>query len=91
MTAFLAKAGGTKTTETSAPVAFLASALVGAFHAVDPDPVTAAATALAFFGIAGEMAGASASGPGSFVVSLLDALHVLSPDQLRTRCRISAL
>lgn len=65
-----------------------ASAIVGAFHAVDADPVTAAATGLAFLGIAGEMAGATASGPGSFVVALLDALYTLSPDQVRTRCRI---
>ncbi len=66
-----------------------ASALVGAFHAIDPDPVTAAATALAFYGIAGEMAGTAASGPGSFAVALLDILHSLSPEQVRHRCRIS--
>ena len=66
-----------------------ASALVGAFHAIDPDPLTAAATALAFYGIAGEMAGTAASGPGSFAVALLDILHSLSPEQVRHRCRIS--
>lgn len=65
-----------------------ASALVGAFHAVDPDPVSAAATALAYFGVAGEMAGAKADGPGSFQMHLLDALHGLSPQDLAARCRI---
>jgi hydroxyethylthiazole kinase len=65
-----------------------ASALVGAFHAVDPDPVSAAATALAYLGVAGEMAGAKADGPGSFQMHLLDALYTLSPENLAARCRI---
>jgi hydroxyethylthiazole kinase len=66
-----------------------ATALIGAFLAVDPDPLTAAATALAFFGIAGEAAGIQASGPGSFTVQLLDALYRLSPEEVIERCRIS--
>jgi hydroxyethylthiazole kinase len=65
-----------------------ATVLVGAFHAVDPDPVSAAATALAYFGLAGEMAGAKAEGPGSFQMHLLDALHGLTPQDLAARCRI---
>jgi hydroxyethylthiazole kinase len=65
-----------------------ASALVGAFHAVDPDPVSAAATALAFFGLAGERAGARAEGPGSFQVHLLDALYAITPEELAVGCRI---
>ena len=65
-----------------------ASALVGAFHAVDPDPVSAAATALAFFGLAGERAGNIAGGPGSFQIHLLDALYNLSPQDLTRECRI---
>lgn len=65
-----------------------ASALVGAFHAVDPDPVSAAATALAFFGLAGERAGARAEGPGSFLVHLLDALYAITPEELAASCRI---
>jgi hydroxyethylthiazole kinase len=66
-----------------------ATALIGAFHAVDKDPVSAAATALAFFGIAGETAGAAAEGPGTFMVRLLDALYTLSPEEVEARCRIS--
>ncbi len=65
-----------------------ASALVGAFHAVDPDPVSAAASALAFFGLAGERAGALADGPGSFQIHLLDALFNLTPEELARECRI---
>lgn len=65
-----------------------ATALVGAFHAVDPDPVSAAASALAFFGLAGERAGALADGPGSFQIHLLDALFNLTPEDLARECRI---
>ncbi|MDR3629499.1 MAG: hydroxyethylthiazole kinase [Desulfocapsaceae bacterium] len=66
-----------------------ATAVIGAFLAVDADPVSAAATALAFFGIAGEEAGTTAKGPGSFLVHLLDALYTLSPEKVADRCRIS--
>ena len=66
-----------------------ATAIIGAFHAVDGDPVSAAATALAFFGIAGEQAGATASGPGTFMIQLLDALYTLTPAEVEQRCRIS--
>ena len=65
-----------------------ATALIGAFLAVDPDPVSAAATALAFFGAAGEKAGETAGGPGTFMVHLLDALYALSPEEVEARCRI---
>ncbi len=65
-----------------------ASALVGAFHAVDPDPVSAAATALAVFGLAGKMAGQKADGPGSFQIHLLDALYAISPEDVTVGCRI---
>lgn len=66
-----------------------ASALIGAFLSVDKDPVTAAATALAFFGVAGETAGAKAAGPGTFMIHLLDALYTLSPEEVEARSRIS--
>jgi hydroxyethylthiazole kinase len=66
-----------------------ATAIIGAFLAVDPDPVSAAATGLAFFGIAGETAGATAKGPGTFMIHLLDALYTLTPEEVEQRCRIS--
>ncbi|MFO7800854.1 MAG: hydroxyethylthiazole kinase [Desulfovermiculus sp.] len=60
----------------------VASALCAAFLAVDPDPVRAAASALALFGLAGEQAGDVANGPGSFQTVLLDALYRITPDEL---------
>lgn len=65
-----------------------ATAMVGAFAAVDPDPVSAAATALAFFGLAGEKAGETAGGPGSFMALLLDALYTMTPEELASGCQI---
>jgi hydroxyethylthiazole kinase len=67
-----------------------ATAIIGAFLAVDPDPLSAAASGLACFGIAGEMAGEKAAGPGSFMIYLLDALFNLSPEEAAERCRFSA-
>ena len=68
-----------------------ATAIIGAFLAVDADPVSAAATGLAFFGIAGEKAGATAGGPGTFMIQLLDALYTLTPEEVEQRCRISVV
>ena len=65
-----------------------ATTAIGAFLAVDSDPVSATATALAFFGLAGEVAGQSASAPGSFMIQILDALYTITPDELRQGCKI---
>jgi len=65
-----------------------ATAILGAFAGVDADPVSAAATALAFYGLAGERAAQSAEGPGSFAVRFLDALASLSPNEVARECRI---
>jgi hydroxyethylthiazole kinase len=67
-----------------------ATVTIGAFLAVDSDPVSAAATALAFFGLAGEVAARNASAPGSYMIALLDALYTITPDQLTEGCRIEA-
>lgn len=66
-----------------------ATAIIGAFLAVDNDPLSAAATGLAFFGIAGGKAGVTAAGPGTFMINLLDALYTLTPEEVAQRCRIS--
>lgn len=66
-----------------------ATATIGAFAAVDADYLTAAGTALAFFGLAGEIAGKTAKGPGSFMIHLLDALYTMTPEQLDEGCRIN--
>ena len=66
-----------------------ATAIIGAFSAVDPEPVTAAATALAYFGLAGEKGAKGISGPGSFMISLLDALYSVDEKQITDGVRIS--
>ena len=67
-----------------------ATATIGAFSAVDPDPLSAAATALAYFGVAGEVAAESANAPGSFMIKLLDALYTITPEVLQHRCRFDS-
>jgi len=65
-----------------------ATAIIGAFLAVDPDPVSAAATGLAYFGLVGERAAERASAPGSFMIQLLDNLYTMTPEELRQGCKI---
>ena len=65
-----------------------ASALTGAFAAVNPDPFKAAAHAMAVMGIAGEMAAERSPGPGSFQMHLLDALFLLAQSDIRDRLRM---
>ncbi len=65
-----------------------ATALIGAFAGVDADPVSAATTALAYYGLAGEYAARGAAGPGSFTVRFLDVLHTLTLDEVMRGCRI---
>lgn len=67
-----------------------ATAAVAAFLAVDPDPVRATAAALAYFGLAGEVAARQASAPGSFMIQMLDALYTITPEQLEAECRIES-
>ncbi len=57
-----------------------ASALTGAFAAVNSDSASAAAHAMAAMAAAGKIAGTTSRGPGSFQVSFLDALHQLAED-----------
>jgi hydroxyethylthiazole kinase len=66
-----------------------ASALVAACVAVEPDAWPATAGALVIIGVAGELAGAKAEGPGSFAVAILDALHNLDGTTLIERARVN--
>lgn len=66
-----------------------ATALIGAFSAVEEDAMDAAASALAYFGLSGEMAASSAQGPGTFQMALLDALFNVDADQLEKGARIA--
>jgi hydroxyethylthiazole kinase len=60
-----------------------ATALIGAFLAVDPDALMAAAHAMAVLGVAGEIAAARSAGPGSLQMHLFDVLYALDEAALR--------
>jgi len=65
------------------------SALLGAALAVEDDGWLAAVAALAALGVAGELAGQTARGPGTFSAAIVDALHGLDRATLRARIRIT--
>jgi hydroxyethylthiazole kinase len=65
-----------------------ATAMIGAFCGAGDDPVSDAASALAFFGFAGERAAARSAGPGSFWVAMLDELASVRPGDLAVGVRI---
>jgi hydroxyethylthiazole kinase len=65
-----------------------ATVIIGAFLAVDPNPLEAATTGLSYFGLAGEKAAAKASGPGSFQIALLDALYEMKEEELKAGAKI---
>jgi len=59
-----------------------ASALVGAFCAINNDALTATGHAMATMGICGELAAAQAAGPGTLQVHLIDAFYSLNKEQI---------
>jgi len=65
-----------------------AAALTGAFAAVNPSALEAAANAMAVMGIAGEVAGKKAEGPGTFQVQFFDALYRLDQSTIRERLKM---
>ncbi len=66
----------------------IASALTGAFAAVDRDYPRAAAGAMAVMGIAGEMAAEHAQGPAGFQTQFLDALFRIKERDILDRLKI---
>jgi len=66
-----------------------ATALCGAFAAVQPDPFRATVSAMAVMGIAGEIAAERSAGPGSMQVNFLDALFQLTDKEIGKRLKIS--
>lgn len=58
------------------------TALIGAFAAVENDPLVATVGAIAFFGLAGEQAALQAKGPGTFKTTLFDILFSLTPEEM---------
>ena len=65
-----------------------ATVIIGAFLAVDPDSVTATATALAYFGLVGEKAATKSHAPGSFQIAMLDALYTIDEKQMEQGAKI---
>jgi hydroxyethylthiazole kinase len=65
------------------------SAVVAACLAVEPDAWRATVAALTLFGVAGEIAGARATGPGSFAATILDAIFALDRDVLIEEARVA--
>jgi hydroxyethylthiazole kinase len=63
--------------------------LIAAFAALEPDPWLAAACGLLVLGVAGEIAGEAARGPGSFPAAFLDALDALTGADIAARARLS--
>ena len=66
-----------------------ASAVIGAFLTVDREPLRAVASGLAVFGLAGERAAATASGPGSLRWRIVDELASLDEAVVLEGARIA--
>ena len=60
----------------------MSTSLVGAFLAIEPDPLYAATTALMVMGLAGEFAAPKAGGPGTFRSHLLDAVAGMNEEAI---------
>ena len=65
-----------------------ASAIAGAFAAIQPDFYDAAVCAAAAMGVSGELASQKADLPGSFQIAFLDSLASLKPAQLAELSRL---
>jgi hydroxyethylthiazole kinase len=65
-----------------------ATVMIGAFLAVDPDPVEATTTGLAYFGLAGEKAAKKSQAPGSFMIAMLDALNTINEKEMEKGAKI---
>ena len=66
-----------------------ATAIVGAFAAVNSNYLKAATHAMAVMGVAGEIAAKKADGPGTMQLHFLDALHNLTCETLSEQAKIS--
>lgn len=66
-----------------------ASAIVGAFAAIDHDFLEATTNAMALMGVAGEMAAEKSEGPGSLQLHFLDILYNITPEQLEKFAKIN--
>ncbi len=64
------------------------AAFLGAARGTEHDALTAVAAASLVYTIAAERAAASATGPGSFAVALLDALAAVGPEEVVAGARV---
>jgi hydroxyethylthiazole kinase len=69
----------------------IATALTGAFAAVNKSYLDAAANAMALVGIAGEIAAERCAGPGSFQVGFLDALYNIQESDIESRLKMEVV
>ena len=65
----------------------IASALTGAYLAVNPSPLDAAAHAMILMGVAGEIAAERSSGPASFQTAFIDTLYGITEPDLAERAK----
>ena len=63
-------------------------AVVAAYAAVAPDPLTGLVAAHVHFAVAAELAEIAANRPGSFAVAFIDAFDAIDETVLRERARI---
>lgn len=68
-----------------------ATALIGAFSSVNTDLFRAASHAMAFIGIAGELAGKNNKGPGSFRTAFIDAIYGMEKVDIETHLKMEIL
>jgi hydroxyethylthiazole kinase len=66
----------------------MATSVVAAFAAIEKDAALATAAALACYGLAAERAAERSQGPGTFQMSLFDALAELGEDAVRAGARL---
>jgi hydroxyethylthiazole kinase len=64
------------------------SGVVAAFASLTPDPFLAAASAIAVYGVAGDMAAEKADRPGSFRVAFIDMLDAVGEADIRGRLKV---
>lgn len=66
-----------------------ATAITGAFLAVNKNKLLACSHAAILMGVVGEIAAEQCSGPGSFKIAFLDALYSLSFNEIEARTRVN--
>lgn len=64
-----------------------ATSIIGAFAAVEKDPLIGAFSAMTAMGVCGEMSAEKAEGPGSFQMHFIDALHNVDRDRFESSMR----